>query len=275
MGSYADGIQYSTVRTLDTIDTIKSVGKKVSAFASGVVGSLVRGAFIKPSEVLYPFALQERFVRHIGIDVPEVFTKEIDDYTDATDRFVLRMAGKVEDWTLYYAGRCTGDALYTAAGIIEGAYGTVQAISGGAGVIAAVMSGGGTVLIPEALAVAVQGVAIATDSLGTITQGLDMMQEDLGRYQQSKKEAEDEEYYKKGLQEIPDDWVEVEVPEEYAVKSESFKNFLREQGYNPKNWRKVVEKWASPDGTIYQRHYWTNGKIYYYHGDGIEVFVPH
>ena len=72
----------STVRASNTIDTIKSVGKKVSTFVSGVAGSLVRGALIKPSEVLYPFAMQERFVRHIGIDVPEVFTKEIDDYTD-------------------------------------------------------------------------------------------------------------------------------------------------------------------------------------------------
>ena len=65
----------STVRALDTIDTIKSVGKMVSAFVSGVGGSLLRGALIKPSEVLYPFALQERWVRSIEIDVPEFFTK--------------------------------------------------------------------------------------------------------------------------------------------------------------------------------------------------------
>lgn len=84
-----------------------------------------------------------------------------------------------------------------------------------------------------------------------------------------------EEYYKKGLQEIPDDWIEVEAPEELKIKSESFKSFLREQGYNPNNWRKVVEKWASPDGTIYQRNYWTNGTDVFYHGEGIEEFFPH
>ena len=84
-----------------------------------------------------------------------------------------------------------------------------------------------------------------------------------------------DEYYKKGLKEVPDDWIEVEAPEELKIKSESFKDFLRQQGYDPKNWRKVVEKWASPDGTIYQRNYWTNGTDYYYHGDGIEEFFPH
>ena len=176
----------STARASDTMDTIKSVGKKVSTFVSGVGGSLVRGALIKPSEVLYPFALQEHLVRHIGIDVPEVFTEEIDDYTDATDRFVLRMAGKVEDWTLYYAGRCTGDAIYTGVGIIEGVYGFMQAFTGGAAVIGEAISGGGAVLIPGTLAVSAQGVAIAIDGAATAAQGLDMMQGDLGRYRESK-----------------------------------------------------------------------------------------
>ena len=82
-------------------------------------------------------------------------------------------------------------------------------------------------------------------------------------------------HYKKGLKEIPDDWIEVEAPEKLKITSESFKEFLRQQGYNPKNWRKVVEKWAAPDGIIYQRNYWTNGTEYFYHGEGIEVFFPH
>lgn len=88
-------------------------------------------------------------------------------------------------------------------------------------------------------------------------------------------EKPDESYYKKGLVEIPDDWVEVEAPEELEIKSQSFIDFLKEQGYNPKNWVKVVEKWASPDGIIYQRNYWTDGNEYFYHGDGIEEFFPH
>ena len=41
---------------------------------------------------------------------------------------------------------------------------------------------------------------------------------------------------------MPDDWIEVEAPEALKIKIESFKEFLRNQGYNPKNWRKVVEK---------------------------------
>ena len=69
--------------------------------------------------------------------------------------------------------------------------------------------------------------------------------------------------------------IEVEAPEELPVKSKSFIEFLRENGFNPKKWVKVVEKWASPDGTIYQRNYWTDGTNYFYHGEGIEVFYPH
>lgn len=215
-------------------------------------------------------------MRHIGVDVPAFFTGGIENYIDSTDRFILYTAGNVEDWTAYYAGRCVGDLLYGSVGVIETTYGFLQAFTGGAALIGECLSGGGIILAPETLAVIAQGAAIAIDGSLTMSQGMSMMQGDLRRYQESKdKEGNDEEYYKKGLQEIPDDWIEVEVPEEYAIKSESFKNFLREQGYNPKNWRKVVEKWASPDGTIYQRHYWTNGKIYYYHGDGIEMFIPH
>ena len=81
-------------------------------------------------------------------------------------------------------------------------------------------------------------------------------------------------YYKRGLKEVPDDWVEVES-ERLNIKSDAFKNFLRENGFNPKSWWKIVEKWAAPDGTIYQRHYWTNGTDVFYHGDGIVEFYPH
>lgn len=88
-------------------------------------------------------------------------------------------------------------------------------------------------------------------------------------------DGEKNDYYKKGLVEIPDDWIEVEAPEELEIKSQSFLNFLREQGYNPKNWVKIVEKWASPNGIIYQRNYWTDGTDYFYHGEGIEEFFPH
>ena len=59
-------------------------------------------------------------------------------------------------------------------------------------------------------------------------------------------------HYKKGLKEIPNDWVEVEAAEELPIKSKSFKDFLSKKGHNPKNWKKIVEKWASSDGTIYQ-----------------------
>ena len=92
--------------------------------------------------------------------------------------------------------------------------------------------------------------------------------EDLGRYQQGK-----ENYYKKGLEDIPDDWNEIEIIEE-RIKSDSFIDFLKSQGINTKGWKKVMEKWAAPDGKMYQRHYWTNGSDFYYH-DGVIEFFPH
>ncbi|MGC6768256.1 hypothetical protein [Enterococcus sp. LJL51] len=73
---------------------------------------------------------------------------------------------------------------------------------------------------------------------------------------------------------MQNDWIEIES-EQSKVTSGSFKKFLESQGQNPKKWVKVMEKRGASDGTIYQRHYWTNGKDYYYHGSGIEEFFPH
>ncbi len=86
-------------------------------------------------------------------------------------------------------------------------------------------------------------------------------------------EGESNAYYKEGLENVPNEWNEIEVLED-KVKSESFKEFLRNQGKSTKGWKKVMEKWASPDGKIYQRHYWTNGVDFYYH-EGIIEFFPH
>lgn len=127
------------------------------------------------------------------------------------------------------------------------------------------------------MAVAAVGTATVAAGVGTIGVSLAYMGEDVSNYSNatSSNMSSDNNYYIKGLVDIPDDWIEVEAPEQYPIKSKSFIEFLESQGENPKKWWKVVEKWASPDGTIYQRHYWTNGKDYYYHGDGIEEFFPH
>ena len=83
-------------------------------------------------------------------------------------------------------------------------------------------------------------------------------------------------YYKKGKpEEAPDDWIPFEDEVE-KVTSSSFKKFLEDNGFNSKNWNKVMEKFYNPnDGQYYQRHYWTNGSDYFYHGDGLEVWIPH
>ena len=120
------------------------------------------------------------------------------------------------------------------------------------------------------------GVLITSVITGEIFRG--MIQEassGSSKSEHSTGEDKKEDYYKEGLREVPDDWIEVEAPEELPIKSRSFIEFLRENGFNPNKWVKVVEKWASPDGTIYQRNYWTDGTNYFYHGEGIEVFYPH
>ena len=88
------------------------------------------------------------------------------------------------------------------------------------------------------------------------------------------KRPDDDSDIHEGLKPVPDDWSMVES-ETARVKSEPFKRFLREHGFNPKKWVKVMEKYGSPDGNIYQRHYWTDGTHFFYHGEGIEIFIPH
>ena len=72
-------------------------------------------------------------------------------------------------------------------GVIETTYGILQISAGGAALIGECLSGGGVVLVPKALAVTVEGVAIAIDGSATISQGLSMIQGDLGKYQEGKK----------------------------------------------------------------------------------------
>lgn len=83
-------------------------------------------------------------------------------------------------------------------------------------------------------------------------------------------------YYKEGKPELPDDIELFEIETEYAdVKSESFKNFLKSIGENPKKWKKVMTKYGDIDGNIYQYHYWTNEIKSFFHGLGFEEFIPH
>ena len=89
--------------------------------------------------------------------------------------------------------QCAGDLFYGAVGVIETTYGILQISAGGAALIGECLSGGGVVLVPETLAVTVEGVAIAIDGSATISQGMSMIQEDLRRYQESKKRTEHKE----------------------------------------------------------------------------------
>ena len=85
----------------------------------------------------------------------------------------------------------------------------------------------------------------------------------------------DDDYYKSGKPELPDkELFEIETVTE-RVKSESFKEFLKGIGENPKKWVKVMTKYGDIEGNIYQYHYWTNGVKSFFHGLGFEEFIPH
>ena len=84
-----------------------------------------------------------------------------------------------------------------------------------------------------------------------------------------------DDYYKSGKPELPDkELFEIETVTE-RVKSESFKEFLKGIGENPKKWVKVMTKYGDIEGNIYQYHYWTNGVKSFFHGLGFEEFIPH
>lgn len=77
--------------------------------------------------------------------------------------------------------------------------------------------------------------------------------------------AEDD-YYKKGRPEGGNPKEDTLIRKDTAdVKSEDFKEFLERKGETPSKWKKVMETWETPDGDIYERHYWTNGTDSYYH----------
>jgi len=73
-------------------------------------------------------------------------------------------------------------------------------------------------------------------------------------------------YYKKGRPEGGNPTEDTLVRKDTTdVKSQDFKEFLEKNGETPSKWKKVMETWETPDGDLYERHYWTNGSSSYYH----------
>jgi len=73
-------------------------------------------------------------------------------------------------------------------------------------------------------------------------------------------------YYKKGRPEGGNPTEDTLVRKDTAdVKSQDFNEFLEKNGETPSKWKKVMETWETPDGDLYERHYWTNGSSSYYH----------
>lgn len=49
------------------------------------------------------------------------------------------------------------------------------------------------------------------------------------------------------------------------VNSDEFKSFCDKNNISQRGWLYVMETWRKCDGTFYERHYWTNGILSYYH----------
>ena len=83
---------------------------------------------------------------------------------------------------------------------------------------------------------------------------------------ETKGDSEADDYYKKGRPEGGNPSEDTLLRKNKAdIKSEDFKEFLEDKGQTPSKWKKVMETWETPDGDVYERHYWTNGTDSYYH----------
>ncbi|WP_236671928.1 hypothetical protein [Enterococcus sp. BWB1-3] len=142
----------------------------------------------------------------------------------------------------YNLGELTSSLVIGVGGVTLAATGGTVFTGSGAGTV---LSGGSSspVTVPgmaagATLVVAGGAIAVGAGS-NAIEAGQKVIQNIVGRDGGSES---NQDYYKKGLKEVPEDWIEVAAPEEFKIKSESFKNFLESEGHNSSKWRKVVEK---------------------------------
>lgn len=270
-GSYTSS---AAVRQKLSVDLATSNVQWYDSLISGLIGVGMGLAQDIASGFAMPYLLLSDYL--FGTDYSNSFQTMLSNAEEA----LLDQSVKDETW--YYGGKLVGHG-------ISLIYGISQMISGletmagsivvsGAGIAATATGVGvpvGGVAISVSVGALVAGAAIAVAGAGTVVYAVGNAGSDLENFNNSLKKSSSVNYeYREGLVEVPDEWNLIEYNEEH-IKSDAFKEFLRSKGKNPKKWNKVMEKWGTPDGTIYQRHYWTDGNEYYYHGEGIEEFHPH
>lgn len=68
----------------------------------------------------------------------------------------------------------------------------------------------------------------------------------------------------KGIPTVPDGYTQFQE-EKVPLTSDTFKEFLKSIGENPKRWSKVMVKYMNNDGELFQQHYWSNGNMSFFH----------
>ena len=185
--------------------TVKSVARTVKSFGQGVKDSLMKDFLDKPWVSLLPWATfaenaynalhrQDYPNSLLGESLPLYSqwrpTEELKARIAANETRIQAQAGEIEDRNAYYLGRCGGDVIVIVKGFVESFFGSSLAVSGGSALAGEAASGAGIVLAPETVAVIALGVLVAVDGATETVYGVQMLREDIGRYQESRAESE-------------------------------------------------------------------------------------
>ena len=154
----------------------------VNSFSSGVSGSISKSNMDKMAGVI---AVGEMLERMFGIRVRSG-KPAYEQYTDLTETLVQKLSKDATNRTMYYAGRCAGDALVMATGAMEIAEGLNSFFSGIGGTVVADASGVACVASGATIAITLDGVVTIVDGAYTIYNGVVAIQGDSRQYRDAK-----------------------------------------------------------------------------------------
>lgn len=130
-------------------------------------------------------AVGEMLERMFGIRVRSG-KSAYEQYTDLTETLVQKLSKDATNRTMYYAGRCAGDALVMATGAMEIAEGLNSFFSGIGGTVVADASGVACVASGATIAITLDGVVTIVDGAYTIYNGVVAIQGDTRQYRDAK-----------------------------------------------------------------------------------------
>lgn len=107
-------------------------------------------------------------------------------YTDLTETLVQKLSKDATNRTMYYAGRCAGDALVMVTGAMEIVEGLNSFIAGIGGTVAADASGVACGASVATIAITLDGVVTIVDGAYTIYNGVVAIQGDSRQYRDAR-----------------------------------------------------------------------------------------